>query len=107
MESPAITATVSPAQPLSPASHNDGTRAPVRADHAHIEHDCMNALELASWLRVDRKTVYEYAARNVIPCRRLGRRLVFHRPAVAEWLGRSSTVDTPPQGRQRPALAAR
>jgi excisionase family DNA binding protein len=56
----------------------------------------MTADELASWLRVNRKTVYEYAARNVIPCRRLGRRLVFHRPAVAAWLGRSSTVDTPP-----------
>jgi excisionase family DNA binding protein len=54
----------------------------------------MTASELASWLRVNRKTVYEYAARNVIPCRRLGRRLVFSRPAVAAWLARSSTADT-------------
>jgi excisionase family DNA binding protein len=53
----------------------------------------MTADELASWLRVDRKTVYEYAACNVIPCGRLGRRLVFHRPAITAWLARSSTVD--------------
>jgi excisionase family DNA binding protein len=46
----------------------------------------MTAKELASWLRVNRKTVYEYAGRNVIPCRRLGRRLVFSRVAVAAWL---------------------
>jgi len=56
----------------------------------------MKAQEVASWMRVDRKTVYEYAARNVIPCRRLGRRLVFSRPAIAAWLARSSTADTPP-----------
>ena len=40
---------------------------------------------------MNRKTVYEYAARNVIPCRRLGRRL-FHRGAVVACLARSSTV---------------
>jgi len=45
---------------------------------------------------VNRKTVYEYAARNVIPCRRLGRRLVFSRPAVAAWLARASTLNAPP-----------
>jgi excisionase family DNA binding protein len=63
---------------------------------ASREHECMTAEELASWLRVNRKTVYQYAARNVIPCRRLGRRLVFSRPAVTAWLARSSTADTPP-----------
>jgi len=63
----------------------------------------MTACELASWLRVNRKTVYEYAARNVIPCRRLGRRLVFSRPAVAAWLARTSTANAPAAlaGRQR------
>ena len=57
------------------------------------EFGCMNANELASWLRVNRKTVYEYAARNVIPCRRLGRRLVFSRAAVEAWLARSPTSE--------------
>ena len=53
---------------------------------------CMRADELAKFLGVNRKTVYEYAARNVIPCRRLGRRLVFSRAAVLAWLARH----TPP-----------
>jgi hypothetical protein len=35
--------------------------------------------------------VYEYAARKVIPCRRLGRRLVFSRAAIAAWLAGSPT----------------
>ena len=51
--------------------------------------DCLSAAELARYLRVNRKTVYEYAARNVIPCRRLGRRIVFHRAAIIAWLARS------------------
>jgi len=63
------------------------------------EHECMTACEVASWMRVNRKTVYEYAARNVIPCRRLGRRLVFSRAAVVAWLSRSSTTDAPPARR--------
>ena len=68
----------------------------VRASDASAEHECMTACELARWLRVNRKTVYEYAARNVIPCRRLGRRLVFSRPAVAAWLARASMLNAPP-----------
>src|SRR6185436_3017637 len=89
MGSPIITASALPTQPVSPASYTEDSGATV-------EHDCMTAQELASWMRVDRKTVYEYAARNVIPCRRLGRRLVFSRPAVAAWLARASTLNAPP-----------
>jgi excisionase family DNA binding protein len=74
--------TAAPALPVSAAP----------AVNTPIEHDCMTAQELASWLRVDRKTVYEYAARNVIPCRRLGRRLVFLRSAVTAWLGKFPPV---------------
>jgi excisionase family DNA binding protein len=57
------------------------------------ECECMGAEQLARFLGVNRKTVYEYAARNVIPHRRLGRRLVFSREQVVAWLGacRSST----------------
>ncbi len=73
-----------------------GTSSPTAAQSAH---ECMTACELASWLRVNRKTVYEYAARNVIPCRRLGRRLVFSRAAVVAWLSRSSTTDATPTRR--------
>jgi excisionase family DNA binding protein len=42
--------------------------------------------ELAELLGVDRKTVYEYAARGQIPHRRLGRRFLFSRSAVMSWL---------------------
>lgn len=92
-ESPASGQHVLPSSPL-PTSYSDASSASSRADGTSAEHDCMTANELARWLRVDRKTVYAYAARNVIPCRRLGRRLVFLRPAVAAWLGRYSTVDS-------------
>ena len=49
--------------------------------------ECIRADQLAAFLGVNRKTVYEYAARNVIPHRRLGRRIVFSRQQVVAWLG--------------------
>jgi excisionase family DNA binding protein len=58
------------------------------------ELECMRADELATYLRVNRKTVYEYAARNIIPCRRLGRRLVFSRSAILAWLARQTIPAT-------------
>jgi excisionase family DNA binding protein len=79
----------------SPASYNDVSATANRADITSVDHDCMTAKELAIWLRVNRKTVYEYAARNVIPSRRLGRRVLFHRGAVAAWLARASTEGSP------------
>ena len=86
-----------PAAPA--ASYSDVPGAASVARNAIVEHDCITAKELASWLRVNRKTVYEYAARNVIPCRRLGRRLVFLRPAVVAWLARSPTGNAAPDHR--------
>jgi excisionase family DNA binding protein len=50
------------------------------------EHDVMTADEVAAWLRVDRKTVYDAAGRGEIPHRRLGKRLLFHRSALVAWL---------------------
>ncbi len=60
------------------------------------ERECMCAEQLARFLGVNRKTVYEYAARNVIPHRRLGRRIVFSKQQVVAWLGacRESTGKT-------------
>lgn len=46
----------------------------------------MTAEEVAKFLGVDRKTVYEAAGRGEIPARRLGRRLLFSRTALVEWL---------------------
>ncbi len=48
--------------------------------------DVMNADEVAALLRVDRKTVYEAAGRGHMPHRRLGKRLVFSRTALLDWL---------------------
>lgn len=42
--------------------------------------------ELAELLGIDRKTVYDFATRGEIPCKRLGRRILFSRSAIAEWL---------------------
>jgi excisionase family DNA binding protein len=51
----------------------------------------MSANELAAFLGVDRKTVYDFAARGVIPHRRLGRRVLFGRQAVLDWLACKSS----------------
>jgi excisionase family DNA binding protein len=59
-----------------------------RAALAVNAHECMTADEVAAYLRVNRKTVYEYAGSGVIPCRRIGRRLVFSRSAIVAWLTR-------------------
>ncbi len=44
------------------------------------------ARELAAMLGVDRKTVYEGAARGEIPSVRVGRRVLFPRTAIETWL---------------------
>ncbi len=48
--------------------------------------DVMNADEVAALLRVDRRTVYDAAGRGHMPHRRLGKRLVFSRAALLDWL---------------------
>lgn len=42
--------------------------------------------ELAGLLGVDRKTVYDRAGAGEIPCKRLGRRILFSRQAIERWL---------------------
>jgi len=62
-------------------SHGKG-----RSTAASGDHEVLNAEEVAVFLRVDQKTVYDYANRNQIPHRRLGRRLLFSRSALVAWL---------------------
>ena len=52
-----------------------------------VERECLSPDELAIFLGVNRKTVYAYAMRGLIPHRRLGRRIVFSRTQVVSWLG--------------------
>jgi excisionase family DNA binding protein len=47
--------------------------------------------ELAVMLGLDRKTIYEFATRGDIPCRRLGRRVLFPRSAIERWLAEVKT----------------
>jgi excisionase family DNA binding protein len=56
------------------------------------EPECMRAEQLATFLGVNRKTVYAYAMRGLIPHRRLGRRIVFSRSQVVSWLGECKAV---------------
>lgn len=48
--------------------------------------EVMSVDEIAQLLGVGRDTVYDAAGRGEIPHRRLGRRLIFSRVAVLEWL---------------------
>jgi excisionase family DNA binding protein len=48
--------------------------------------DVLTADEVAEFLRLDRKTVYDYAGRGEIPCQRLGKRILFSRTALVSWL---------------------
>jgi excisionase family DNA binding protein len=61
---------------------------------SNADPEIMRAEELARFLRVNRKTVYEYAARGVIPHQRLGRRIVFARSQVVAWLGACKAAPT-------------
>jgi excisionase family DNA binding protein len=56
------------------------TEAPAR--------EVLGADEVAAWFCVDRKTIYSAAARGVIPHQRLGKRILFSRPALVQWLAR-------------------
>jgi excisionase family DNA binding protein len=48
--------------------------------------EVLNVEQVAELLGLARNTVYDYAGRGEIPCRRIGRRLLFSRTAVLEWL---------------------
>ncbi len=64
--------------PPSPSDMPDANRS--------WQDDVMTADEVAEYLGVDRNTVYEYAARGVIPHRRLGKRMIFRRGSIIAWL---------------------
>lgn len=51
-----------------------------------MDNEVMNPDEAAAFLRVNRKTVYEYVARRRIPHQRLGRRIIFSKAALLAWL---------------------
>ncbi|MBE7448588.1 MAG: helix-turn-helix domain-containing protein [Kofleriaceae bacterium] len=68
------------------------TNAPARAappltlDVAEARADVCTVAEVARWLGVDKKTVYDAVHRRELPCARLGRRVLLSRAAITEWL---------------------
>lgn len=52
--------------------------------------DILRADDVATWLKVDRKTIYNAASRGAIPHQRLGKCLLFSRTALVSWLARES-----------------
>ena len=63
---------------------------PAPAASTNVFADILCADEVAAWLKVDRKTVYNAAARGKIPHQRLGKRLLFSRGALVAWLSREA-----------------
>jgi excisionase family DNA binding protein len=51
-----------------------------------VASDVCTVDEVAAWLGVDRKTVYQAARRREIPCARLGRRFLLSRAQITAWL---------------------
>jgi predicted DNA-binding transcriptional regulator AlpA len=72
--------------------------APVGAAETASDGDpdaeVMSARDVAAFLGLDRNTVYDYAGRGTIPCRRLGKRLLFHRPTLVSWLDPCKAAST-------------
>lgn len=69
------------------------TRRPSapRARNADQEtREVLCADQVAAWLGVDRKSVYNAAARGTLPYQRLGKRLLFSRSALAHWVSQNS-----------------
>ncbi len=77
-----------------PALTTEGERLEHPSRTSARDNEVLCAEELAVLLGVDRKTVYEYAGRGVIPHRRLGRRLLFSHAAVMAWLAACKVVAT-------------
>lgn len=57
--------------------------------------------ELAVYLRVNRKTIYEMATRGELPgCVRIGRTLRISSKAISDWLDGSISARSPKRGRR-------
>lgn len=67
-------------------SENVSQPGPASATPTSEIRDVLCADQVATWLGVNRKTVYNSAARGKIPCQRLGKRLLFSREALGMWL---------------------
>jgi excisionase family DNA binding protein len=76
------------------AHESPATPENLQASGVLMAGEVLTADEVAAWLRVDRKTVYDAAGRGKIPHRRLGKRLLFSRAALVDWLACKCPVST-------------
>lgn len=72
--------------PRDPSSRLGRAAAAAFDTDTAIENEVMNVDEVATFLRVNRNTVYEAVAARRIPHQRLGRRILFSRSALLQWL---------------------
>jgi excisionase family DNA binding protein len=56
------------------------------ADGASSSDDVLDVVGAMALLHMSRNTIYEQCARNLIPHRRIGRRIRFSRSALLRWL---------------------
>jgi excisionase family DNA binding protein len=73
-------------------------RRPLELANPDPERDVITADEVATFLGVDRNTVYDYAGRGVIPHQRLGKRILFRRGALVSWLDASCKATSTRKG---------
>lgn len=67
------------------------------------EHELLTLEEVASYLRVSERTVYDWANKGEIPCGKLGTTWRFKRSEIQDWVDRRLTTDRRPAA---PGLAA-
>lgn len=51
-----------------------------------IETDFMTVKEAALYLRVSPMLIYQLNARKQIPCRKIGRKIIFSKKELSEWV---------------------
>jgi excisionase family DNA binding protein len=70
-----------------PKSATVRTSAPSGSVLSHAgNEDICTVADVARWLKVDRKTVYDAVNRRELPSARLGRRVILSRAAITAWL---------------------
>ena len=54
--------------------------------------DVLSVKEVARFLRVNVKTVYQAVSKEELPARKIGRRIVIHRDTLLQWVSSGSVV---------------
>ena len=62
--------------------------------------DVMTVAQAAAFLGVNRNTVYEFAARGVIPHQKMGKRIILRRGGLVAWLDKSLCESGPAAEKQ-------